>query len=342
MRFSLSFLALAAVALLSSAGMSSSAAEPGLQLAKAVPLGGPDKWDYLTYDQNAHRLYVVHGSEVTVLDGQTDEVVGHVTGLTGAHGVALVPDVDRGYVTNNGHVSVFNLRTLTVVQDIATDAGADAIAYDPASRRVFSINGKAENASVIDPTNGTILTTIPLDGKPEFVTVDGRGKLFVNIESTREIVRINTTTMQVDARWSIADCLDPHGLSIDAASRRLFASCVNAKMVVVDAENGQVIATLPIGIGSDAVVFDPVRMQALSSNGEGSLSIIGEQDESHFVAQETVVTAPGARTMATDYSDGQVFLITADPDPETQAAGQRRRFIPGTVKLLIFERQQKP
>ena len=272
-----------------------------------------------------------------MLDGHSGDVVGHVTGLTGAHGVALAPEMGLGYVTNNNRVTAFNLLSLTTVKDIPTDSGADAVAYDVVSHRVFSINGKAQTVTVIDAATGGIAATIPVGGKPEFAVTDNRGKLFVNMESTREIVRIDTIAMQVDGRWPIADCEEPHGLAMDVAAHRLFASCVNSKLVAVDAESGHVQVTLPIGKGSDAVVFDPTHQRVFSSNGDGTMSIIGEQGAAHSVTLEAVATAPGAHTMAMDYARGRIFLVTAEPDSQAQVAGQRRRFVPGTVKVLIFD-----
>jgi YVTN family beta-propeller protein len=309
---------------------------PDFHLVKTVPLDGPDRWDYLTVDPESHRVYVAHGTEVTVIDGQAGEVAGRIAGLGGTHGIALVPHLARGDVANDARATAFDLTTLTRVADIPTAAGADAALYDLASGRVFVANGKAGTLTAIDPAGNAVVGTIALDGKPEFAAVDGAGKLFVNIEDTSEIVRVDTARLTIDARWPIKDCEEPHGLSIDAANRRLFASCVNALLMVVDADSGQIVARLPIGKGSDATAFDPRRKLIFSSNGDGTLSIYGEAGADYYVDQGTVTTLPGARTMAVDAATGRVFLVTADIDPAAPST-PRPKFVPGTVKLLMMD-----
>ena len=311
----------------------------GFVLSRTVLLGMPDKWDYLTYDQANRRLYIAHGSEVTVVDGRSGAVIGRLAGLNGAHGIALVPDLGRGYVTNDGRITSFDLETLAPTGDIATDAGADAVVFDPASHRVFSINGKAASATAVDPANNRATATIALGGKPEFAVADGRGKVFVNLESTSEILRIDTAALRVDARWPMADCRDPHGLAIDTAQGYLFASCANARLIVVDAASGAVIAALAIGNGSDAVVYDPVRKVVFSSNGDGTLSMIQERDSATFIPLDPMSTAAGGRTMALDETSGRVFVVTADiaPEADAKAGPHRRAFVSGTVKVLIFD-----
>jgi YVTN family beta-propeller protein len=303
-------------------------AQPSFHLVKTVPLGGADKWDYLVYDQDDHRLFVSHGSEVTVLDSHEGTILGRIGGLTGAHGIALVPELGRGYIANNDRATVFDLTSLAVVAEIPAGSGADAITYDPASHRVFVMNGKAGSVSVIDPAANKVVATIPLAGQPEFSAADGRGSLYINIESNREIVRLDTKTLTIAARWPISDCEAPHGLAVDGEGRKLFSSCVNAKLMTVDADSGKIIAALPIGKGSDAVVYDPPRKRAYSSNGDGSLSMIAETEDG-ISALPPATTAPGARTMAQDPANGRIFLVTNDRD--------QGRIVPGSVKALFFD-----
>jgi DNA-binding beta-propeller fold protein YncE len=310
--------------------------DPGFHLTKSVPLGGSEKWDYLVFDDTSNRVFIAHGTEVTVVDGRTGVVVGRIGGLTGAHGIALVTKLGRGYVSNNGLTTVFDLATYGVLQEIPTDAGADAVIYDPASERVFVMNGKAASAVAIDPTNNTIVARVALGGRPEFAAVDGNGHLFVNIEDKQEIVRLDSRRAEIEARWPISECQAPHGLSMDKANRRLFVSCVNSTLLAVDADNGKVVAKLPIGKGTDATAFDSRRKYVFSSNGEGTLSIFEQTGPDAYRPLSPLVTAVGARTMTLDPESGRVFLVTADVD---HAAGGSRQFLPGTLRLMILDPQ---
>ena len=328
-----------AAALLSAAfPMAAGAAGPSYHLSQTVALGAPDKWDYLQFDQASHRLYIAHGTEVTVIDGPSGKIIGRVGGLTGAHGIALVPGVGRGYATNKGLATAFDLASLDHLADIPAHAGADATITDPATNHVFVMNGKGRDITAIDPQSNTVLGSVALGGKPEFNAVDGKGALFVNIEDKSQVVRVNTTSLRIEARWPVPQCQEPHGLAIDAQSRRLFVGCVNARLLVLDADTGRVVATLPIGKGSDAVVFDARRKIIFSSNGEGSVSMIAETGPDSFAALPPVPTEPGARTMALDSDSGRLFLVTAEPD-QTAPQTPRRKFVPGTVRLLMLDPQ---
>jgi len=328
----------AAVSLLAAGAASGETAAPGYQISQTVPLGAPDKWDYLQFDPVSHRLFVAHGSEVTVLDGRSGGIVGRVEGLAGVHGIALVPGSGRGYATNDGRATAFDLDGLGRLGDVPTNSGADAVIADTATNRVFVMNGKGRDITVIDPERNTVLATVALGGKPEFAAIDGKGALFVNIEDTAEVVRVDTVGLKITARWPIPRCRSPHGLAIDAAGRRLFAGCVNARLLVVDADTGREVAVLPIGRGSDAVVFDAKRRIVFSSNGDGTLSRIAVSGADTYTALPPVPTAVGARTMALDPETGRLFLVTAEPDADESAA-PRRKFVPGTVKLLVLDPQ---
>jgi len=214
------------------------------------------------------------------------------------------------------------------------------VVYDPASKRVFVMEGDPEKLLVVDTGTDSIVAKIALNGKPEFAAVDGRGKLYVNIADKREIQRIDTHTATVDATWPIPACESPHGLSIDAESHRLFASCLNSKLMVVDAQDGRLVTTLPIGSGSDATAFDTSRHRAMSSNRDGTLSVIGVMGADHYVSLGDVVTQPLARTMAVDSVSGRVYLVAADrivANPDATNPRQRYGVRPGTVRLLFVD-----
>ncbi|MBB5373424.1 YncE family protein [Acidocella aromatica] len=336
-----SFAMLLAASLL--AGASAATAAPAYHLAETIPLGGDVKWDYLYRDPSSGHLFISHGSELTVVDPKAGEVIGHVAGLQGSHGIAIDPETGLGYADSakTQTVSVFNVKSLQVAKELPALEDADGMVYDPASRQVFIAGGDANAVLPIDAAKNQAGKLIPLGGAPEFLVVDAEGDLFVNIKDRNQIVRIDTKTDTVTARWTLPGCDGPTGLAIDPVSQRLFSSCENAKMAVVDARNGEVVALLPIGKGSDAARFDAGRKLVFSSNRDGSLSMIRELGADHFIVMPPLQTAPGARTMEIDPVSGDVFLVTADVlsilPPPAPNKPPRYSFKPGTAKLLVYQ-----
>ncbi len=317
------------------------AAPPLYRITQSIPLGSPEQWDYLTYEPNSHRLYVAHGDGIDVLDGVTGEAVGHVP-VPGANGIAVVPELGKGYAGSRKLRSaiVFDLQIFKILKALPADADTDGVVYDQASKRVFIMDGDPHNITVIDTLTDTVVGKVALDGQPEFAAVDGKGKLFVNIESKREIQRVDTHAGTVDATWPIGACEHPHGLSIDAAASRLFASCVNSRLLVVDSNDGKVVASLPIGLGSDGTAFDVKRKRAFSSNSEGTLSVIQEKDAQHFVSLRDVPTQLLARTLALDAESGRVYVVAADRiEVDPTAADPRKRYgvRQGSVRVLFAD-----
>jgi YVTN family beta-propeller protein len=317
---------------------------PAYKLAMTVALGSPDRWDYVVFDPDSDRVYVAHGSEVSVVDGQKGTVIGTIGNLPGGtHGIGISTATGTGY-TDDGKAGVavpFNLATLKTSAPIPTAPDADGIVFDPASNHMLVINGDSGSVTVIDPVKNKPITTIDAGGGLEFGLVDGRGKFFVDGAEKGEIVRIDTMSNAVDAHWPMPGCVKPHGIAMDMATRRIFATCANQVMVVVDADNGKNIATLPIGSYTDFAAFDPVRKLAFSSNGDGTLSVIQEKDANTFVALASVKTALSARTMAIDPKTGRLFLAAADVakvDPPATPGGRPHvEFVPGSLKLLVFD-----
>jgi YVTN family beta-propeller protein len=212
--------------------------------------------------------------------------------------------------------------------------------FDPASQHVFVINGDSGSVTVIDPKQQAAIATVQAGEALEYGVVDAMGKLYVNGSEKKELLRVDTHTNQIDARWPIPDCTSPHGLAIDTASHRLFASCVNDRLMVVNADSGAVVATLPIGSGTDAVAFDPKRKLIFSSNGrDGTLSVLLEQDPQSFKSLETVTTTPSARTMSIDPATGRLYIAAAEYEPLPPGSAPRTRptVVPGTLKLLFFD-----
>jgi DNA-binding beta-propeller fold protein YncE len=311
------------------------------KVSGSIPIGGSGGWDYLTVDNEGHRLYVSHGGQVEVIDLQTHKAVGKVSGMSRIHGIAIAKDLGLGFISDGGsnEVVVFDLKTLAPGNKIKTGKNPDGIVYDSASKRVFAFNGGSQNATVIDAQSGKVDGTIALGGKPEFPVSDGGGNIFDNIEDKNEIVEIDSKSLTVKGHWPIAPCESPSGLAFDAANRRLFAVCDGKKMAVVDADSGKVVATPEIGDGPDAAGYDASTKLAFSSNGEGTLTVIREKSKDSYVPVDVIPTAKGARTMALDTSTHTIYLPTAEFGPAPAATAQnphpRPSVLPGTFKILI-------
>src|ERR1700732_1056195 len=231
---------------------------PGYHIMATYKLGGDGGWDYLTLDARARRLYISRATHVMVVDPDSGKVVGDIADTPGVHGIALAADLGHGFTSNGREntVSIFDLKTLATSSKVKVGQNPDAILFDPATKRVFTFNGRSNDSTVIDAEKGTVLGTIKLDGKPEFAASDGKGEVFVNIEDKSEIETIDANKMEVKARWPLAPCTEPSGLALDRKNRRLFAGCDNKMMAVINADDGKVLATLPIGEGVDANAFD--------------------------------------------------------------------------------------
>jgi len=308
-----------------------------------IPIGGEGGWDYLTLDGANHRLYVSHATKVVVVDVDAGKVVGEIPDTQGVHGIALAPKLNRGYTSNGraNNVTVFDLKTLRAAKQVTTGQNPDAILYEPGSNRIFAFNGRSNDATVINAASETVAATIPLGGKPEFSVSDGRGKLYVNIEDTHEVVEIDAAKAAVTKRYSLTGCEDPSGLAMDVSRRRLFSVCANKVMVVSNPDTGKVIATVPIGEGSDGAGFDASEGAAFSSNGEGTLTVVKEQ-AGKYAAVETVPTQRSGRTMTVDPGTHKIYIPVAEfgPAPAATASQPRPRpaALPNTFQLLVIGR----
>jgi DNA-binding beta-propeller fold protein YncE len=311
------------------------------RVVKKFEIGGEGRWDYVTVDPEARRLYVPRSTHVMVLDADSGKTVGDIPDTEGVHGVALAPDSGRGF-TSNGRANtatIFDLKTLQVLGTVKTGENPDAVLFDPFTKRVFTFNGRSQDATAFDAADGKIVGTIALGGKPEAGVSDGKGQVFVNIEDKSEIVRIDPKELKVTARWPIAPGEEPSGLALDAKNRRLFSVCGNEKMVVLDADSGQVITTLPIGKGTDGAAFDAETGQAYSSNGDGTLTVVQEVDPTHFSVAQTVQTQRGARTIALDPKTHKLYLPTAQfeaPPTSAPTTGRARpNLVPNSFTILV-------
>jgi DNA-binding beta-propeller fold protein YncE len=317
-------------------------ANPIYKISKTVPLPGGPKWDYLDFDAATNRVFISRGTEVAVINATTGAPIGTLRGLPGSHGIAVDPETGLVYADSAGksEVIAFDPKTLKPVASIPVLADADGMVYDPASKQIFVAGGDAKGVMPVNPARNQVLPMIALGGTPEFLAADGQGSLFVNINDTNEIARIDTRTGKITARWPTAPCESPTGMAVDPADRLLFSSCHSGVMLVMDGNDGKMVAALPIGKGTDAAAYDPVTKQAFSSNGSGSLSVIRKTAPGQF-SDISVPTAMGARTMAIDPATGRVFLVTAkvlSTTPATTPNGHPHYvFAPNSVKLLILD-----
>jgi DNA-binding beta-propeller fold protein YncE len=306
-----------------------------------VQIGGEGGWDYLTMDSAAHRLYVSHATKTVVVDVDSEKVVGEIPDTPGVHGIAVAPELNRGWTSNGrgNNVTVFDLNTLKASGHIGTGQNPDAIQYDAPSKRVFTFNGRSKDATVIDASSGNVVGTIPLGGKPEFSASDGKGKVYVNIEDTHEVAEIDAAKGAVSKRYVLEGCEEPSGLAMDTKGRRIFSVCGNKVMLVSDPDAGKVIATVPIGGGADGAGFDPGSGLAFSSNGEdGTLTVVRKNGNTYEVV-ETVKTAKGARTMTVDAKTHKLYLSMAQYGPTRAATTEKARprppILPGSFSVLV-------
>jgi len=311
------------------------------KILRKLRVGGEGGWDYLTVDPDARRLYVTRGTHVSVFDADSLKPLGEIPDTPGVHGVAIAPELKRGFISNGraGTVTIFDLSTLKKIDDVKVGENPDAILYDPSTKQVFAFNGRSGSVSVLDAVTGKVKTTVPLGGKPEFATTDLAGHVYVNLEDKSEVVVLDASKSAVTARWPLAPCEEPSGMAIDRKNRRLFIGCDNKMMAVVDTATGKILATPAIGSGVDANGFDPDTNLAFSSNGEGTLTIVREDSTDKFTVVANVPTQRGARTMALDPKTHRIFLVTADfgppPSPTAEQPRPRPSSIPGTFTILV-------
>ncbi|THD61303.1 DUF5074 domain-containing protein [Phenylobacterium sp.] len=315
-------------------------AAPAYTLKTSVPLGAPDRWDYVVFSADTGRVYAAHGDRVAVVDARTGELVGQVMGIPGGtHGTGISAKTGQGFTDDGqaGQAVAFDLKTLKVTKQIAADKDADAITSDKATGHIFIIEGDPGTITVIDPKTDQVAATIKAGEKMEYGASDDAGTIYVAGNEKRDLLKIDAKTNTVTARWPTPDCTSPHGLALDRAGHRLFMGCINSQLMVVNSDTGAVVAKLPIGRGSDAIAWDPKRKRVFSSNGlDGTITVYQQTSPNDYKALEPVTTSPSGRTMDVDPATGRLFVLAADTDPPAQP-GQRPRIKPGTLKLMIFE-----
>jgi YVTN family beta-propeller protein len=318
-----------------------SAAEP-YHLLKEIPVGGDGGWDYLSVDSTAKRLYVSHASKVVVIDLAKDVVVGEITNTPGVHGIAVASELNRGLVTcgRENKAAIVDLKTLEILSKVDTGTNPDGMLFEPGQQEFYTFNGRGSSATVIDAKTSKVVATIPLGGKPEFAAADVKaGRVFNNLEDKSELVAIDTRKHEVVNRWPIAPGEEASGMAFDVKNHRLFLGCGNKMMVMMDSENGKVVANVPIGDGVDANAFDPGTMLAFASCGDGTVTIAHEDAPDKLTVVQTLKTEKGSRTMTIDPATHKIYLAAAKF--EEPAAGQRRgKMVAGSFKILVYGREK--
>lgn len=305
-------------------------------------LGGDGGWDYIVPDPASHRLFIARQNRLMVVDEDSGKLLGQVSGIKGAHGTAVADGTGHGFATsgNDQSVVMFDLKTLDSVGRIPAAEDADAILFDSASQRVFTLNGDANSSTVIDPRTGTLITNIPLGGKPEYGVSAGDGKVYANLTDKSEVVEIDAKSATVSRRWSTAPCKQPVSMAIDTAHHRLFSGCRSGVMGVSDYQSGKVVATVPIGTGVDGAGFDPASGDVFASNANGVLTIIHQDNSDSYRVVQNLQTPQGSRNMGLDPSNHRVFVVSAEFGP-VPAGSRRGPVMPGTFSLMVIERDME-
>jgi len=322
--------------------------EGGYHLLKKYDLGaapgGKEYWDYITFDGSSRRLYISHNTEVKVVDADSGAIVGSIPDLKRVHGIVVLSNLGRGFISDGGadEVVVFDLKTLKPTGHIKTGGNPDCIIYDPASKHIFTMNGKSNDASVIDPAALTVLATIPIGGRPEYAVPDGHGTIYDNVEDKNEVVAIDSMRNTVKSHWPIAPAEEATAIDLDAQHHRLFIGGRNKLLAIMNVDSGKVVQTFPIGAGVDTNIFEASTGMLFVATREGTLHVYHEISPDNFSVVEAVKTEFGARNMALDPKSHQLFLDTADfapaAEPSTEQPHPQPTPVSGTFRLLVYGR----
>jgi len=308
------------------------------RVTHTYPLGGDGSWDYVVPDPPNHRVFIARQDRVMVVDEDKGTLLGEVTGINGAHGTAVAESTGHGFATsgNDQSVVMFDLKTFKVLGRIPAAEDADAIVYDGASNRVFTLNGDAHSSTVVDPREGTLIKNLPLGGKPEYGASAGDGKVYANLTDTSEVVEIDAKALIVTRRWSTAPCKQPVSMALDTAHHRLFSGCRSGVMAISDYKAGKVVTTVPIGQGVDGAGYDAASGNAFASNADGTLTVIHQDTADQYHVVENIPTPTGSRNMGLDPTTHRVFLVSAKFGP-VPAGGRRGPVLPGSFTLMTIE-----
>jgi len=304
------------------------------RVLKVIPVAGEGGWDYLIVDPASQQLFISHGTCVEVLDLKTEKVIRQIPNTPGVHGIALVPELNKGFISAGriDSVVVFDLTTLITTAKIKTGKRPDAIVYDPFSKRVFTFNAGDQTITAIDAATNTVAGSIAVSGKPEYAVSDGKGVMFCNIEDKSTVVKFDPVNLKVLNEWPLKPGEEPSGLAYDPSTNRLFSACSESKQIVVmDATDGKVISLQPMGEGCDGIVFIPSLKVAVSSNGEGTLTVVGQDGPAGYKVEQTVATRKSARTITCDKKAGLIYL----PFAEVNMENGKRKITPGSFGICV-------
>jgi YVTN family beta-propeller protein len=322
---------------------SAMAAEEDYKFLNEIPIGGEGGWDGVTIDSAARRLYLSHATKVVVVDLEKNAVIAEIADTPGVHGFVAVPELQRGFSSNGKEAksSVVDLKTLSTISKVDTGENPDALIYEPRRGEVYIFNHTGKSATVINAKTATVVAAIPLEGSPEFAVADSAtGRVYCNLEDKSEVAVIDTAKHEVTARWPLSPGEEPTGIALDAAHHRLFATCHNKLMAMLDTGTGKVLATVPIGAGVDGCAFDDQMQLVFASCGEGTTTIAKEQMPEKLSVVQTLKTERGARTIALDPKMHRIYLPTAQfeptPSPSPGASPTRPKVVPNTLKLLVY------
>jgi DNA-binding beta-propeller fold protein YncE len=316
------------------------------KVINTVKVGGEGGFDYLTADSIDRRLYIARsgqGGRLTIFNLDTLAPAGEIANVS-AHGAVVDVKTGHGFASSNP-VAMFDAKTATLIKTIPAEGSPDGYLDDPYNNRVYIWSHRAPNATVLNAKDGSILGTLDLGGAPEQAVTDGKGHIYVDLEDKASIAVIDARNMKVTGTYSLEGKGDGcAGLAIDTKNNILFAACRNPQvMVILSATDGKVITTLPIGTGCDGAVFNQATMEAFSSQGDGTLTIIKENSQTSFVVEQTVQTPIRAKTITLDTRTGHLLLMTAEYGPApvpaaTAAPGTRPArppMIPGSFMIVV-------
>ena len=307
------------------------------KVIKTIPVEGDGGWDYLVVDKPTQRLFISHGTCVDVLDLKTEKIIGQIPNTLGVHGIACVPELNKGFITAGrlDLVIVFDLKTLKILDQVITGKNPDAILYDPYSSRIFTFNGRGHSVTAIDAKTNKVAGTLEVSGKPEAAVTNGSGKIFCNIEDKSTVVKFDALTLKIDAEWPLDPGKEPTGLALDLQNNRLFSACSDSKQIVVmDAASGKIIASLPMGDGCDGIIFIPGDKNAISSNGDGTLTVVHQDGPDNYKVIQTLTSRKSARTITYDEMTRRIYLSSAEVTMEN---GQRN-IVPGSFRVVVVSR----
>ena len=314
----------------------------GYHLIRKIPIPGNDTAGRLAFNTVRRRVFFAYGTHVLVINPYLGKIVGDIRGLQGARDVVFANELQRGFVTeqSKNDVVIFDPLTLKIIGRAPTAAGPDSITYDPANKRVFTMNPRSNSATAINAVDGKPLGDISLGGQPASAVSDGKGNIYISLTNTSEELRVDAKALRILNRWPVAPCENPAGLSMDTERRVLFVGCSNDKMAIMNADNGKILAAPAAGSGTGEGRFDPVTMYALSANADGTLTVVIEAGDDRFNVVENVEIERGARSMALDPKIHEVYVVTSDfaPPPLNSPPQTPPKMIPGTTHLLVFAR----